>query len=603
MLSLPESLNYLAFTPESKDRVMTAQEKQRELSAIEELMSKDLGCFNASHLPELLYLEQRVIRLQASTCPLSQKIKTFASQLRQKSISRGEAIDELLIQLSNLSLQATNAPTEKKRTAALRLLEKTVQDTVKSDEPGFTSTWVKRLYSQRRGSQALFNIVPIVRVLAKHAAPSLYEELINQNIDVARLASTSQADKPLSPAALFLLETASVVLLKLKIDTLVFDQRNGCTLSSIPQKAIRGLKAIITRHAENKAFEPIVVEMCDNKGNVQALQIPLHFLAVLLDDKQLLQTLIQAGISPRAADLQGFQAIHIAAILGNLGMIEALVRLGADIKAETKQGATIFDFLKALGFGNREPNTPTKFLSSNIYTQDTLLSLWQMNHQPHSFDPSEALVEEEVFREFVAIQNGKPFTSPFHLRKVAPPSPLAGEIEACASRLIRAGEYVAEYTGHVEFTNSTRLKYSASLGQGLQVNAEQGGSFAEFINHGAPNVAMITVVYKGFPHVIMYTLTDIPEGAPLICSYSYAYFNKLNIPTYELNPSLVEDFVKSTKELQFLKNGARVMEGQAQLIVCYIANAQTEHVITLPLRNYSQEMQKTTVLEDIFTCN
>ena len=125
-----------------------------------------------------------------------------------------------------------------------------------------------------------------------------------------------------------------------------------------------------------------------------------------------------------------------------------------------------------------------------------------------------------------------------------------------AERLIKKGEMVCEYTGHLEVDTQREVDnlyvweypsviYETVPGKTRRkkvafcINAEKIGNFARGINHTIKkhqNVDVAMVPYKGLWHVIYRAKKDILPGQQLLTHYGKSYWQDLSIAPAVLIP-------------------------------------------------------------------
>lgn len=299
----------------------------------------------------------------------------------------------------------------------------------------------------------------------------------------------------------------------------------------------------------------------------KVLSITRLALATLLKQPYLVDHLLQKGHQPNTCDSQGYTALHIAAMVDQLDVLKLLWQAGGRLRAQTHQGLSVIDILKARGFAKASTQKVTvfkgvdlaipevqsitgrKYLQNNIYSIDALLISWTKKHQNTEFSELVSPVNANYLETYANIQKGKlPYDPPVYIRKMAAGSPLAGQFELVAKRPIKAGEYVMEYTAYVIDEDLPNSPYAYG-GHGVSFDAEKGGSFAEIANQGPPNCYVTTIIYKGLERSLMIASTPIGEGETIRLNYGESYFSGRKIPFTELAPEKVDDFLLKTKNL------------------------------------------------------
>jgi uncharacterized protein len=109
-----------------------------------------------------------------------------------------------------------------------------------------------------------------------------------------------------------------------------------------------------------------------------------------------------------------------------------------------------------------------------------------------------------------------------------------------SNRAIPRHGYIGEYTGIVRkrhlfgrLKNLYCFDYTIGFGRATPyvIDAEKYGNFSRYINHSDnPNVETASVLCDGIMHMILYAITDIPEGSQLCCNYGEKYWEKREKP-------------------------------------------------------------------------
>lgn len=291
-------------------------------------------------------------------------------------------------------------------------------------------------------------------------------------------------------------------------------------------------------------------------------------LATLLGNPFLIEDLLKVGCKPNDCDSQGYTALHIAAMIDRLDLLKLLWHAGGSLKAQTDQGLSVVDLLKARGFSkpceqavtvfkgfdipipNIQRITGRKYLRNNIYSINALLIQWTKCIKNGIYAGETSCFSDHVVETYSKIQEGiLPYDPPVYIQKMGPDSPLAGQWELVAKRAIKAGEFVMEYTALVDEEDRLNGPYTYEGIHGVSFDAEKAGSFAEVANQGPPNCFVTSLVYKGLDRMVMVAITPIQEGETIRLSYGQRYFTGRNIPFKELAPEKIEEFLRKTKNL------------------------------------------------------
>lgn len=291
-------------------------------------------------------------------------------------------------------------------------------------------------------------------------------------------------------------------------------------------------------------------------------------LATLLGNPFLIEDLLKKGCEPNNRDSQGYTALHIAAMIDRLDLLKLLWHAGGSLKAETDQGLSVVDVLKARGFRkpyeqvvtvfkgfdipipNIQRITGRKYLRSNIYSINALLIQWTKSIKNQINTAKITPFSDNVVETYTKIQEGTlPYDPPVYIRKMGPTSPLAGQWELVAKRAIKAGEFVMEYTAQVDDQDLLHGRYTYEGAHGVGFDAEKAGSLAEVANQGPPNCFVISLVYKGLERTVMVAVTPIQEDETIRLNYGRNYFVGRDITFKELNPEKIDSFLRKTKNL------------------------------------------------------
>lgn len=278
------------------------------------------------------------------------------------------------------------------------------------------------------------------------------------------------------------------------------------------------------------------------KNNHKCLYITRLQVATLLENFELIYAYTKIGYHPNEEDNQGYTALHFAAMIDRIDVLYLLWRLGGSLKKKTHQGLSVYDVLKARGFTQNSrvyELISRKYLEDNIYTTDALFVQWR------SFIVKKE-DNKEAFATYDKIKEGKlAYDPPVYAQKMGPDSPLNGQLELRASRIIQEGEFVVEYTGYVT-TDNPSSDYVMEA-KSLSIDAKKGGSFAELANHSFPNCQATSYKFKGLDRTLLIAATTILKDEPLFIDYGFAYFTGRK--PVELNPDGVRRFVTETSGL------------------------------------------------------
>lgn len=248
--------------------------------------------------------------------------------------------------------------------------------------------------------------------------------------------------------------------------------------------------------------------------------------ALFSQDEARIVKVLQAGAQVNKQDAQGYTAAHFAAILGSLTALRILKEHGADFTMKTRLEGTVYDFLRHRGFRAES--------EANLFSAEALLCIWKdaiyPNINPHINAAFQAALEND----------NEP---PVILKTIdSEDSPLQGQRELVASRDIKRGEFIIEYTGYVtsdrQINDST---YCLELTKSTTIDSKERGTLARFINHGAPNCVVEITYCQGTPRSALFALRDISEKEPLLIDYSSFYFR--NRRPYELNPHFLDKWI------------------------------------------------------------
>ncbi len=258
--------------------------------------------------------------------------------------------------------------------------------------------------------------------------------------------------------------------------------------------------------------------------------IPPLVLATLIQDDTLLLELLEAGYHVDESDPQGYTAAHMAAILGRGSTLSLLQDHDADFSLTTNLHGSVDDFLFHRGITEHECRTHV----DSLYSAAALLAMWQENLRPYDTPLYEQL--DAIFSKTMDDNPELPIAEGT-IRRLD--SPLRGQKEAVASRNIKAGEFVVEYTGYVRLSGGGT--YALQLTGKTTIDAGLRGSVARYINHGPPNCYWSTHFYEGVPRIVFFALRNLVKGEPIYINYGWEYFNKFDVR--ELAPSLLDEAI------------------------------------------------------------
>lgn len=289
----------------------------------------------------------------------------------------------------------------------------------------------------------------------------------------------------------------------------------------------------------------------------------------------------------------GYSPVHVAALEPDLSTLKTLFGQDPSLFEEKMPlGGTAWDLLRARGHGldfGPLPAYPAgvnrQYVTRNVLQSESCQDFMKL--LPNALHPHEELAFQQcVERE----QQGEP--DPIEIFEIVQ-GPLKGQWGARASSDLKAGAFVVEYRGVVPHKKSfalvelqkgemikegyAKLKANGEIEKLLDQNALKNelekesynlnflhseplcvkaltkGSWAEMINHGAPNCAMFEYVHEGMIHIGILTLRDIPAGEELHIDYGRGYFFG-RIEPIELTPERIDAYLEETHNLSFISH-------------------------------------------------
>ncbi len=269
--------------------------------------------------------------------------------------------------------------------------------------------------------------------------------------------------------------------------------------------------------------------------------IPLISILTLFDQPEKITLLCEQGYDPNQVTINGYTALHFAAICGHLDCYDRLLAYGGDEMQKTDQGLSPLDLKpmriapqfpkQGLDIGEVIPSQSqyqqqfqTQYQPQTSYTSDALFRFWLCD--PQDYCPSlgaslgeshqeikqihEVLAKE--YERYIDQVSGPKVKLPFKVAEVSINGKSERGLEAISD--IPEGR-VFEYAGHFDLNErenigDRNLKY---------LSADQWGSGMEFINDSFPNTAFIRTSYKGLPKVLVLVLSPIKKGEMIRIHY------------------------------------------------------------------------------------
>lgn len=288
---------------------------------------------------------------------------------------------------------------------------------------------------------------------------------------------------------------------------------------------------------------------------------PLH-VAVISNNAQAVQLLLSANVDVNTKDHKGWTPFHHAACWGNLDMLNALRRHGADKKALTSTGGTYEDILcltnKIVRF------SPINLLSAEgtLFTPEQYKAITNSEYVAELYVSRIRMIQD--WSQDVPKIGIYPFTETFR-RKYH--EFLAAPLTHCLARVthdndanelsmspglglfatqsIPVAAVIGEFTGRLNPFGASVSKFQCGNDG---TNAEKFSNGPTRVNRSFPNVAVIRVYNeRGLPfREVMISISLIPEGEEKfaqIC-WNYGFNETCGGPYIELRPNALRSFLR-----------------------------------------------------------
>lgn len=138
------------------------------------------------------------------------------------------------------------------------------------------------------------------------------------------------------------------------------------------------------------------------------------------------------------------------------------------------------------------------------------------------------------------------------IQKMQEPPPMKNQWECLTSQDVDEGDILALYSGTVRHrkwdTPSQTRDKAHGLSNDFFIDAENGGSLSQFINHSFPNCACFPHLYKGLPMLAIVALQKLKSDTRLYLSYGGPqFFKERNITPISLNPNEIDQYLNAIR--------------------------------------------------------
>lgn len=380
-------------------------------------------------------------------------------------------------------------------------------------------------------------------------------DLAKHGIDAAKLKEESKLSQSFDPIDEFLRWLAESSQIS-EAKTAPIDQITDSLLKDLWRNFLDDHKTAYTFHVitwQEKTEEVILTQ---------------PHVAIMLGDIALLSSMLAKNLSCHTACNQNYQLAHFAAMFRRYHMLSMLHSMGAKFEEKCASGASVYDLLRAQGYGI-QPKIhiaafehesvdvdafsryfKRTFLPTSVHSSAALFQLWLLKIKPT--DPSViSSTSAHIFRKYLSKANSPP---PVYAQKMLEKH-LSNQWKLCVRGRVKAGDFLLTQTGYIyskfhKPLGRDHIPYTLELLHNMALDTKDKGGLAALINHGPPNCSAFHAVNaNGQLVTIVFALRDL-ENEELFFNYGQNIFEINKIPCYELGPEPIERFIEDTDNLQ-----------------------------------------------------